>query len=124
MERFFLDEHKNGKFQVVEVSPRVDRDGVQRTNRDGVNQWVLELLHRPEDGGQSDVVLVRVASSEEPSFKQMEEVKLKGFQAFHWEMGDRSGVSLSADEAVPVGRGGQPQSPQPAEASAKSRGES
>ncbi|MDN5588161.1 MAG: hypothetical protein L0G69_16540 [Brevibacterium sp.] len=123
MQRMMLDENNNGKFQVVEVAPRVDRDGVQRTNRDNVNQWELELLHRPADGGKSGVTIVRVTSTEEPSFKPMEEVRLKGFQAFHWEMGDRSGVSLSAEEAAPVSRGNAPQSSQPTETSTKQRGE-
>lgn len=123
MQRMMLDEHKNGKFQVVEVVPRVDRDGVQRTDREGTNQWELQLLHRQEDGGKPDVAIVRVTNSEEPTFKAMEEVRLKGFQAFHWEMGDRSGVSLSAEEAVPVSRGSAPQSSQPAETSTKQRGE-
>lgn len=68
MQRMMLDEDNNGKFQVIEVAPRVDRDGVQRTDRENVSQWELELLHRPADGGRSGVAIVRMTSAKEPSF--------------------------------------------------------
>ncbi|WP_127362810.1 hypothetical protein [Brevibacterium aurantiacum] len=103
-----LDESNNGSFQVISVTPRVDRDGVQRTDRENVNQWELETLHRPADGGSAQVIKVRVASASEPSIRPMAEVQFKEFEAFFWQMGDRAGVSLSAIQAVPVAGGSQP----------------
>lgn len=104
MQRMILSETNNGSFKVISVTPRVDRDGVQRSDREQVPQWELETLHRPADGGSAEVVKVRVASATEPSIPPMTEVRFGGFEAFFWQMGDRAGVSLSCASVEPVGK--------------------
>lgn len=104
MQRMILSETNNGSFQVISVTPRVDRDGVQRSDREKVPQWEVETLHRPADGGSAEVVKVRVASPTEPSIPPMTEVRFRGFEAFFWQMNDRAGVSLSCASVEPVGK--------------------
>lgn len=104
MQRMILSETKNGTFQVISVTPRVDRDGLQRVDRQQVPQWELETLHRPADGGSAEVVKVRLASATQPSIPPMTEVRFTGLEAFFWQMGDRAGVSLSCASVEPVGK--------------------
>ncbi|MGO2780631.1 hypothetical protein [Glutamicibacter arilaitensis] len=106
MERMKLDENQNGTFQVITVAPRVDREKVQRTDRDGLPQWTVETLRRPVDGSPAEVIAVRVAAATQPQIAPMAEVRFKNLEAYFWNMETRSGISLSADEVVPVASGG------------------
>ncbi|MGO3150372.1 MAG: hypothetical protein ACTIJ0_10030 [Glutamicibacter ardleyensis] len=101
-----LDQNQNGTFQVITVAPRVDREKVQRTDRDGLPQWTVETLRRPADGSPAEVIAVRVAAATQPQIAPMAEVRFKNFEAFFWSMENgRSGISLSADEVVPASAG-------------------
>ena len=108
MQRMKLDPNANGDFQAIGSSPRTDRDGTQRTNRDGVPQWEVETLHRPaEENADAEVIKVRITSEKSPEVRPMTPVTFEGLSAFYWQMGDRSGISLSAEAVKPV-TGGAP----------------
>lgn len=102
MNKMVLSETENGLFQAIGVAPRLDRDGVQRTDKDGTPQWMVEALRRPTDGGNAEVVMVRVAAAKEPHLTPMCEVIFRGLTGFYWSMETRSGISLSADDVVAV----------------------
>ena len=105
MQKMVLSETENGLFQAIGVAPRVDREGVQRTDKDGTPQWTVETLRRPADGSPAEVIAVRVAAAKEPHLTPMCDVIFRGLTAFYWSMETRSGISLSADEVVPASAG-------------------
>lgn len=104
MQRMKLSDH-NGTFQVISVAPRVDREGVHRSDREGRPTYELECLHRPpEEGAAAEVVKIKISQEGgPPSIPPMTEVRFEDFEGFFWQMGDRAGVSLSCAAVEPVG---------------------
>lgn len=104
MVSFPVDVARMGSMIVTGVSPDVDDAGTQR-DRDGVRLWKVEVLVRPEPGPsgrapRASVEVVKIAAADAPDLEPMEPVVFGGLVARPWQMGSRSGVSMSADSVA------------------------
>lgn len=69
--------------------------GEVKTDREGRAIYSVELFAASGEGGNSDVITVKLPGPVETSFGDL--VSLRGLTAEYWEMGDRSGVSFRAE---------------------------
>lgn len=93
-----VDTQALGSIKALSVEAKV-YEGVQSKNFDGVAVWKVQCLITPDEG-KPELVEVSVASSIPPVFSPLQEITFEGLVARHWEMGSRSGVSFSAQEAA------------------------
>lgn len=112
MRNFPLDPARVGTFQVVEIAAKSDGDGGQKTNRDGIPQWTVQVLNKPAptaEGFQPKAGLeeVTITASQEPKASPLSVVTFAGLVARPWDMNGRSGVALSADAVQPARQGGE-----------------
>jgi hypothetical protein len=77
-------------------------DGKQRTNRDDVPLWDLDVTVAVKGAGAS-VVRLRIAAASAPAVRMGQPVSLVGLRARVWEMNGRHGVSWSAESITPAG---------------------
>ncbi|GAA4506091.1 hypothetical protein GCM10023159_01930 [Brevibacterium yomogidense] len=107
LNRFMLDQAGTGAFFLTEgPAPRVDRDGVQRVDRNNTPVYEIQCYVKPADeNAEGTTAKIKLATSSPPTIPVFTEVRFpKGLLAMAWSMeGGRSGVSLSASEVEPVG---------------------
>lgn len=82
------------------VNPKPGPQGTQKESRDGVPQWVVEVLVGVD--GRHEVVNVNVTEPVVPVLPEGE-LEVQGLRAMFWENGDRSGISFLADGLAAVG---------------------
>jgi len=91
---------KLGPALCVAVAPKVDLEGVQRVDRDGVATWSVAVALVPQDGRAA---LIEVAVPGEPqNLTPGMPVSFVGLSAFFWEISGRAGISFRADRVVPA----------------------
>lgn len=126
LNRFTLDQAGTGTFILVKgPTPRVDRDGVQRVDRNNIPVYEIQCYVQPADeDADGDTAKVKLATSSPPTIAPFTEVRFpSGLVAMAWSMeGGRSGVSLSASEVEPVGSASKAQTA-PHQESTKGRSE-
>ena len=69
------------------MSPRTDKDGAQRRDKDsGKPQWAVNLVVWSGDGDErsAETILVTVATDEPPSLRQMDFVDVTDLQCVPW----------------------------------------
>jgi hypothetical protein len=87
------------------VEPDTDPNTMTQRTREGVPAWRVQCLHRPVVGASGivpkpGVEVVKVYATTAPTITEMAPCTFIGLAARFWEMGGRSGVSLSADSVV------------------------
>lgn len=121
LNRFVLDQAATGAFIFTKgPTPRVDRDGIQRVDRNNTPIYEIQCCVQPADeDADGDTAKVKLATSNPPTIAPFTEVRFpSGLVAMAWSMeGGRSGVSLSASEVEPVGSTIKVQPSQPPESS-------
>lgn len=70
----------------------------QKTDRNGVPQWTVELFALDESGGE--VIRVTV-TGDQPKVTQGQPVRVDELEAVHWSNDGRSGVAWRAASIVP-----------------------
>lgn len=88
-----------GKEALVTLLPRpkVDNEGVQRTNKtSGLPMWSTQLVITDESGGE--IISVATQGEKPPDLAVGDEVELVGVVAHPWSGNGRSGVSYSAQK--------------------------
>ncbi|MBC3841353.1 hypothetical protein GXW82_16775 [Streptacidiphilus sp. 4-A2] len=84
-----LDVERLGAALCVMVAPKVDPDGVQKVDRDGVATWAVSVALTPDDGRAA---LIEVSVPGEPKgLASGMYVKFTGLSGFFWEMNGRRG---------------------------------
>lgn len=108
MQTIPVDQHEAGSFLVLSIAPATDETGTQTENRDGIPQWKIECLHRPQAREdftpKAGVEVVKIAARTAPTVPDMTPVRFQNLVARMWTMGTRSGISLSADAVQPLGQ--------------------
>jgi len=95
MRSFPIDLEKVGIFRAVEVRPDLDDTGTQKKNSLGLPVWVVDVLHYSGDS-RAEVERVKIAAEKEPTVVPLAKLRFIDLVARPWQMGSRSGVSLSA----------------------------
>jgi hypothetical protein len=91
------------------MKPRLDKDGVQRVDRDTkFPQWAVDVVawNAEDEAGRTETILITVASSETPPpLTQMQFVTVQGLRAVPWvsDNGNRQvRVAYRADSVMPM----------------------
>ena len=79
-------------------------DGGQKTDRDGQPLFRIAIVCLTDDGSEPSTFQVRIAG-QVPALPLLTEVVLNGLTARPWSMGDRSGVSFSAESIEVTNKG-------------------
>lgn len=100
MNRIPVDTTRLGSLALLSAEPAM-RDGQPDTTQDGTPKVSVQVLVQPPvrpDGStpRASVEIVKVATRENISMPPMTPVAFDDLVAFAWEMGGRSGISLSA----------------------------
>jgi len=88
---------------VVGCEPVVDFDtGAQKTDRDNVPKWKLQILYKAEGAPRPEVVEIGFATATAPEFDPTSRPVFKGLVGRPWanenQYGFSSGVALSAEQ--------------------------
>jgi hypothetical protein len=92
-----------------EFTPRLDKDGNQRRDKQGGTNlplWAANLVAWSD--GTVETILVTVALAEPPKVSQGQYVSVKGLQAMPWVQNGNSRVAFRADSIVPTSNGAGP----------------
>lgn len=82
----------------------VGDDGNQRADRNGQPLYRVAIVSLSDDGGEPSTFQVRIAGVV-PALPLLTEVNLPGLTARPWSMGDRSGISFSAESIEAINKG-------------------
>ena len=109
MQTLPIDATRLGTLTYLSSTP-VLRDGSPAIDRaTGLPRHEIQLLQQLPPSGditpRPEVMLVKIPAAEAPTITPMAPVALTDVNAFIWESGGRSGVSLSAAGVEPVGGG-------------------
>lgn len=96
-----VDLTRAGTFKFIDVAAKTNQDKVQTTNQEGVPQWKMQVLLTPAEG-KASLEEITIPGQSEPRFAPMTDLVFQELTARHWEMGGRSGVTLSALRAGAV----------------------
>jgi hypothetical protein len=104
--QFPLDEGQLSP-RFLSAASATDNRGVQKLRGD-LPVWDVSVLIK--DGDLFETQVVKVTAVSEPKFSEMEAVHFTNLGARPWDMGDRHGITVSADSvsaakpgAIPVG---------------------
>jgi hypothetical protein len=92
-----------------EFTPRLDKDGNQRRDKQGGTNlplWAANLVAWSD--GTVETILVTVALAEPPKVSQGQYVSVKGLQAMPWVQNGNYRVAFRADSIVPTSNGAGP----------------
>jgi hypothetical protein len=92
-----------------EFTPRLDKDGNQRRDKQGGTNlplWAANLVAWSD--GTVETILVTVALAEPPKVSQGQYVSVQGLQAMPWVQNGNSRVAFRADSIVPINKGAAP----------------
>ena len=92
-----------GIVMVVGCEPVVDYDsGVQKTDRENVPKWKLQVLYRANGARRPEVVEVGFATATQPEFDAESRPVFKGLVGRLWsnenQYGHSAGVAISAEQ--------------------------
>lgn len=93
--RFIPVDQTSLDLAALQVEPKLDQDGSQKQNRDGLRQWSVVVLVQTAEG-TPEVIKVTVPGKQ-PEVAPMTPVAFTNLRAIAWEAGGRSGVAFSAD---------------------------
>jgi hypothetical protein len=86
-----------GLYLPLSAEPKLDQEGSQRVNRDGLPQWTLQVLHQPS-AGKSDVIKVTLPAAAQPEFVPMQPLHFDGLRVDFYSMsGGAAGLWFAAD---------------------------
>jgi hypothetical protein len=88
------------RFQVTRnPEPKLDQNGKQKVNRDGLPMWATQVMALDMSGGE---VLVVTVSGVKPSVTVGQDVAPVELEAIPWATNGKSGISYRAVELKPV----------------------
>lgn len=85
----------------LSAEPKTDRDGTQKSSRDGVPQWTVNVLHTPATG-KPEVIAVTVASPTPIVLSALQPVLWTAMRVDFWQSGDSAGLWFAADSVNPA----------------------
>ena len=74
--------------------------GTQKVNAANIPVWSVQVMFLNPDNGMAEIEVLNIPSPSAPDFEPLSEVEIHGMTARFWEMGGRSGISISAERVT------------------------